>query len=108
MDKYRQCLEDFFDLGRMMETAQEVARHPKPLVYGLLLAVVVAWVVVSSLKKLRKPTIKRASTPDLEKPATQTQSKFKAPERPPGGMEVGHLERMSVANEEISVGSNRF
>jgi len=88
MDKYKKCVEDFFDRDRMMEAAQEVAQNPKPIVYGILIAAVVGWLVVSAFQRFKQPAIIRANTPDLEKPAARAPSKLKAPERPPGGTEA--------------------
>ncbi|KAI9873086.1 MAG: mannosyltransferase [Pleopsidium flavum] len=84
MEKYQNRVLGFFDRDSMIETTQEVARNPKPILYGILIAAAVGWLVVSAFQRFKQPTRKRANTPDLEKPAARASSKFKAPERPPG------------------------
>jgi len=85
MDKYQVWAHNFFEYDRISETAQEIALHPKPILYGVLIVILAGWLAISAVQKLKKPTIQRASKPDLEKPAPRTPSKFKTPERQPGG-----------------------
>ena len=108
MDKYQQWAEQFFDREIVLETVQNFARHPKPILYGVLLAAVLAWLVVSAFQKFKQPTTGRANTPDLEKPAARTPSKFKAPERPPGGTRLASSWKFVLLTWMASMGSNRL
>jgi len=61
-----------------------IAENLKPILYGGLLAAFLTYILVTEVIKRTKPGIRRATSPDLEKPASRKISTFKAPERPPG------------------------
>ena len=56
----------------------------KPILYGLLLAAFLLYVLVTRIITRNKQTTSRERSPDPEKPASKKPSSFKAPERPPG------------------------
>lgn len=85
MDEFQNWAHNFFNPVTVAETFREVAAHPKPLLYVVLIVVLVGWLAISAVRKFKQPRIQRPSTPDLEKPAARTSSKFKTPERQPGG-----------------------
>ena len=85
MDDFRIWAHNFFNPATVRETFREIAARPKPLLYVVLIVVLAAWLVISAIRKFKRPRAQRQSTPDLEKPAARTLSKFKAPERQPGG-----------------------
>lgn len=72
--------------NKIMKAMPNVATYPRMIIYGVLIAVVAGWLVVSAFQRFKQPRVTRANTPDLEKPAARAVGKFRAPERPPGGM----------------------
>lgn len=89
MNRFKVWEHNFFDNGRICDTMREIASHPKPILYAVLIVILVGWLAISAIQKFKRPTRQRASTPDLEKPAARTSSKFKTPERQPGGRILG-------------------
>ena len=85
MDKCQEWARNFFNPVTVAETLREINPHPRPILYGLLVVILVGWLAKSAIQKFKRPTIHRPSTPDLEKPAARTSGKVKAPERQPGG-----------------------
>lgn len=61
-----------------------MAEQPKVVLYAFMVASVSVWLLFAVVGKLRKPASRRATSPDLEKPASRKSGSFKAPDRPPG------------------------
>lgn len=59
----------------------DVAEQPKVVFYGFLVISLATWLLFAVIGKLRKSTSRRATSPDLEKPASKKPSAFKAPDR---------------------------
>lgn len=62
----------------------EVSEEPKVVFYGFMVASLSVWLLFAVVGKFRKPTSRRATSPDLENPASKKSGAFKAPDRPPG------------------------
>lgn len=57
---------------------------PKTTLYGLLLILSTTWLIHTAINKLRRTQGEKASSSDLEEPASKNSSSFKAPYRPLG------------------------
>ncbi len=77
--------KQLFDPARMKETASEISKHPSPLIYVLLVAAIIGWLITTAITRAKRAGLQRPNTPDLEKPAARATGRFKAPEREPGG-----------------------
>ena len=58
--------------------------NAKHVLYGVLLAVIFVYAIVTRLIKRNKEATQRLGSPDLEKPTSKSPNISKAPERPPG------------------------
>lgn len=61
-----------------------IAANAKSILYGGLLVAFLTYILVTQVIKSSRPAVRRAPSPDLEKPTSRKTSTFKAPERPPG------------------------
>ncbi|KAL8946136.1 MAG: hypothetical protein Q9222_007427 [Ikaeria aurantiellina] len=63
---------------------QASIEHPRTVLYILLFSSGCVWLLGKLLARHKPVPIRRAASPDLEKPATRRGTTFKAPEREPG------------------------
>jgi len=56
----------------------------KPIAYGLLLSLLSLWLLSGVVKRFSARSTQRATSPDLEKPATPVPAEIKASEKQPG------------------------
>ena len=75
----------------------EKSIDPKFNLYGLLLILSIIWLVHTALKKFRRTQGERASSLDLEKPASRKASSFNAPNRPLGVWSPQEFRRPAAA-----------
>jgi hypothetical protein len=64
---------------------QDVSSHPRGLLYASLSVFLSIFFASKAIRFFRSPAIAPSGTPDLEKPAARSGSKFKSPDRKPGG-----------------------
>ena len=58
--------------------------NARQFLYAGIVAVLFAWLLATKLIKRKNSNVRRAKSPDLEKPPSRKESTLKAPERPPG------------------------
>ena len=63
---------------------QLMSQSLKPALYGGIFLILCGSLLLTEWIKRNKPVLRRATSPDLEKPTTKKANTFKAPGRPPG------------------------